>query len=112
MVEVLDHSPPTLTPVDRLLLTVVAEDCNDATREGWCGWQLIARRMHWSDQVGGGKHAVTKAVAQLASHGVEIRVPMGKDKNGKPIYATRGHRTVYRIPPLGKGANVDHPSVA
>lgn len=106
MVEVLDHSPPNLTAVDRLLLMAIAEHASDETREGWPGWELIARRMQWEGHKDGGKHAVNTALGNLARRGVKIRVSRGTDKNGKPIYAAHGHRTTYRIPVLRRVATV------
>src|SRR5690606_34508025 len=32
------------------------------------------------------------------------RVPLGKDKNGRPFFAARGTRTTYRIPDLKGGS--------
>jgi len=96
--EVLDYAPANLTPVDRLLLIVIAENANDGTRQGWPGWDLIARRMRWTDHKDGGKNAVSTALARLAERGVEVRVPIAKTKDGKPVYAAHGRRTTYCIP--------------
>lgn len=104
IVEVLDHAPAELSPLDRLLLVVIAEDANDTTREGFPGWELIARRMRWTGHKDGGKGAVRSALAKLAEHGVDVRVPLTKGKDGRAVYAASGHRTVYRIPPLRRGA--------
>lgn len=97
VVEVLDHAPACLTPGDRLLLIVLAENANDDTREGWPGWELIARRMRWTEQKDGGKNAVSTALANLARRGVECRVPIGQTDK-RPVFAAHGHRTTYRIP--------------
>lgn len=100
VVEVLDHSPETLTLRDRLLLIVIAEKANDTTREGWPGWRLIAKRMGWTSHKDGGKNAVSTALAELAKHGVEVRVPIGKDKSGRLYFAAHGHQSTYRLPRL------------
>ncbi|WP_433319154.1 hypothetical protein [Micromonospora chersina] len=104
IVEVLDHAPPGLTAGDRLLLVVLAENANDETREGWPGWELIARRMRWADQRDGGKNAVSTALANLARRGVECRVPIGQTEAGRPVFAAHGRRTTYRIPHLRRVA--------
>jgi len=98
--EVLDHAPDTLTAADRLLLVVIAETASDATREGWPGWELIARRMRWHHQRDGGKNAVSTALAAMARRGVDVRVPIARGKDGRPVYAAAGRRTIYRIPPF------------
>lgn len=118
IVEVLDHAPAKLTAVDRLLLVVIAENASDKTREGYPGWELIARRMKWSGHRDGGRHAVTTALAAMAKRGVEVRVPLGTDRFDRPVYAANGHRTTYRIPAFLrvaeiatlKGGNEAHPS--
>lgn len=104
IVEVLDHAPANLTAVDRLLLVAIAEDANDKTRQGYPGWELVARRMGWSGHKDGGKNAVSTALAALAGRGLDVRVPLTTDKNGRPVYAVRGRRATYRIPPLERVA--------
>ena len=108
IVEVLDHAPEELTAVDRLLLIVIAENANDATREGYPGWELIARRMRWASHKDGGKNAVRVALANLASRGVDVRVPITQGKDGRPVYAAHGHRTVYRLPRFRREADAAH----
>jgi len=92
--EVLDYAPADLGPVERLLLVVLAESANDTTREAWPGMEVIVRR------VGRSQARVRAAFAALAERGLDPRVPLGKDKNGRPFFAARGMRTTYRIPDL------------
>jgi len=96
--EVLDTAPADLGPVERLLLVVLAEAANDSTREAWPGMEVIVRR------VGRSKARVRAAFAALAKRGLDPRVPLGEDKNGRPFFSARGMRTTYRIPDL-KGAS-------
>lgn len=102
--EVLDHAPDTLTHGDVRLLLAIAEDANDATRTGWPGWELLARRMGWADHKDGGKNAVRKALTgldeRLAAAGYPdgVRVARGDGRDGRPVYAARGHASVYRVP--------------
>lgn len=103
MIEVLDHSPADLTPVDRLLLLAIAEKANDVTREGFPGWELLAHRMGWTGGKDGGRNAVSTALTRLAERGVDVRVPVTTDKHGRPVYAVRGRRTTYRIPVFRQG---------
>lgn len=97
IVEVLDNAPDDLTQGERLLLVVLAENANDVTREGWPGMDLIARR------TGIQPNSVRKMLHRLSKRGIEVRVPIGKDKNGEPVYAVRGHRTKYHLPAMGRG---------
>jgi hypothetical protein len=100
MVEVLDNPLPGLTDRDRLLLLAIAENASDDTREGWPGWQLLTLRMGWSHHKDGGRSTLKAALRDLAGRGVDVRVPLGNDRNGAPIYAVRGHKSTYRLPDL------------
>lgn len=97
IVEVLDHAPANLTPAERLVLVVIAEAANDRTREGWPGTETLTRRTGLTDR------GVRAAFARLATRGLEVRVPIGKDSRGHPVYSKPGHRTVYRLPRLVDG---------
>ncbi|PZM89835.1 MAG: hypothetical protein DIU79_14900, partial [Actinobacteria bacterium] len=90
--EVLDYAPATLSPAERLVLIVLAESANDKTREAWPSMDVITRRCGMSDR---GVRAVFK---RLAKRKLEVRVPLGKDKNGRPVYSHPGKRTTYRLP--------------
>ncbi len=94
IVEVLDHAPADLTPSERLVLVVLAEDANDVTREGWPGMDKISRR------TGLQPDSVRRVLQRLAKRGLEIRVPIGKDKRGRLVFAHEGASTRYRIPIL------------
>lgn len=94
IVEVLDHAPPTLSAAERLLLVVVAENANDTTREGWPGMDVLCRR------VGLKPAGVRKALQRLAGRGLDVRVALGKDGRGEPVYSWPGKRTTYRLPRL------------
>jgi len=99
--EVLDHAPAELTPVERLLLVALAEKANDLTRRCWPGMELLTKRL------GVGERRVRQVLTELATRGYELRVPAGCNKRGEPVFATRGHRTVYEIPTFGpKGGSV------
>jgi hypothetical protein len=103
--EVLDHAPPALTVRERLLLVAIAENANDRTREGWPGMEKLMCRMG-----GVSERYVRQVLKDLADHGCDVRVPAGLDKHGRPVFATRAHRTVYRIPVLRrKGGGIVPP---
>lgn len=96
IVEVLDQYPRDLTPAERLVLVAIAEAARDETREGWPGMELLIRRTGLS------RSAVTKILQRLARRRppIEVRVSIGKGHDGRLVYASRGRRTTYRLPPV------------
>ncbi|MEU0493515.1 hypothetical protein ABZ249_30175 [Nocardiopsis sp. NPDC006139] len=89
---ILNHAPGDLDAAARLVLAVIADDANEHTRRSYLGMDLLSHR------TGLMPDAVGKALRRLAKADIEIRVPLGTDKNGKPVFALKGHRTVYLIP--------------
>jgi len=90
--EVLDHAPADLTPAERLLLVVLAENANDTTREAWPGMDVLAHRTGLTPD------GVSKVLFRLARRGLEVRVPLCTDRRGRLVFAVRGRRTTYRLP--------------
>lgn len=90
--EVLDYAPAALTPPERLLLVALAETARDGTRMCWPGMATLTRRTGLSD-----RH-VRRVLTELGQRGYEVRVQSGVDKNGQPVFASKGHRTVYQVP--------------
>jgi len=89
---VLSHAPAEIDAAARLVLAVIADDAHEKTRKSYLGMDLLSHR------TGLLPDAVGKALRRLAKAGIEIRVPVAADKNGKPVFAMKGHRTVYLIP--------------
>lgn len=46
------------------------------------------------------KSSLKDVLARLAARGLDVRVVQGKDKNGAPIYATKGNPMQFRFPEL------------
>lgn len=92
MVEMLDCAPAELTPAERLLLVAIAEKADEQSRMSWPGMDTLTRRTGLCDR------RVRQVLADLAARGYEVRVQRGVDKHGKPVFATKGHRTEYRVP--------------
>lgn len=103
IVEVLDHAPDGATPAERLVLVVLAESANDTTRQAWPGIEVIARRTGLS------MRGIRSALARLAARGLDVRVPLGVDKHGKPVYSGPRKRTTYQIPRLTNGGTTVPP---
>lgn len=98
--EVRDHLPAgLLTGGERCLVLELADWCNDDTREGWPGVEWLA------DAADVPESKVGEMFARIARKWVELRVPLGFGKDGRPFYARSGQRTVYRFPTLAAPAN-------
>lgn len=46
------------------------------------------------------KRSLKDVLARLATRGLEVRVVLGKDKNGAPMYATKARPMQFRFPEL------------
>jgi hypothetical protein len=90
--EILDYAPAELTASELVLLIVLAESARDDTRTCWPGMQMLTRRTRLS-----ARH-VRRVLTELAARGYEVRVSSGVDCHGMPVFASKGHRTVYRVP--------------
>lgn len=104
MVEVLDRAPAELTDSERLLLIVLAEGARDSTRLSSPGMDRIVHRMHMD------KRSVRRVMVRLAERGYDVRVQLGTDSIGRPVYAAKGHATTYRIPRFPDPAEAAEPA--
>lgn len=93
---VLYHAPSTITGAGRLILVAIADrtpgkdprvlECVEMSR---CDLALAAATPEKN---------IRQAVALLGKHGVEIRVPLSRDKVGNPVYAVNGRVPRWRVP--------------
>lgn len=90
---VLDHAPAELDPTARAVLAVIADDAHERTRISRIPMDLLMHRSGVTT-----RDALKKVLQRLARAGYEIRIPVGTDTLGRPIYAARGRATQYRIP--------------
>lgn len=95
MVEVLMHAPPELGPSERMVLVVIAENARDTTRESW-----KLTRADICQRAGMSSEALRKAFQRLAKAGLEVRVPLKFNQEGRPVFAYEGKQSTYRLPPL------------
>ena len=102
---VLNNAPDEIDATARLVLAVIADDANEKTRTSYMGIELLAHRTGLSS------HGITKALRRLANAGIEIRVPIGMDGRGRPVFAVKGRRTTYLIPVFPERTFMD-PKVA
>lgn len=94
---VLHHAPAGLTPAERLVLVVIAEQ----THAGSTSCQLssvdLAARAGLDASAGRG---LRHALQRLAGRGLDVRVAVANDRHGRPLYAVPGRVPTYRLPDL------------
>ena len=86
--------PRDWTASERVVALIIADDCNDQTRTGWITNAQLCEESGLAPQ------SLSKVLKRLASRGYEMRVAHGRGKDGRPVYATRGHATDYTVPML------------
>lgn len=94
IMEVLNNTPPAVTPAERLVLIAIAEKAHKDTRECWPGLEKLMRH------TGLTRTGLQQAFRRLSARGLEVRIAVAKDKDGRPVYAYRGKQTRYRLPEL------------
>lgn len=100
--EVLDLAPRDLTPSQLVVLLVVAERSQPRPRV--VDGRHIAARECFPDReqmqldCRMTEDTLSKTLQRLARRGLEVRVPLGEDKSGRPYFARAGHRSTYRLP--------------
>jgi hypothetical protein len=87
-----DQAPADLTSGELAVILAVARSVKDDTGTGGVDEDTLCRRAKMTPR------GVGKALQRLAERGYELRVPIGKDKHGAPVYAVRGQGRTYRIP--------------
>jgi hypothetical protein len=93
--EVRDALPPgLLTSAERLLVLEIADQCRDTTRECFPGTEALIRLTDLSER------SIQELLNRIAKKWIELRVPLGKGKQGQPYYSHAGRRITYRFPPL------------
>jgi hypothetical protein len=90
---------PQITGLQRAVALEIADDANDVTRKSIVELEEL---VVWT----GAKDAsvVRNALKRLAAAGWEFRVPIGKGKDGRTLYAVPGVRMTFVVPPFEGGA--------
>lgn len=84
--------PGKLTPLERLLILEIADQCGDDTRRGFPGAELLALLIDRSERT------VEETLKGIATKWTELRVPLGKGADGRPYYSHRRVRTTFEFP--------------
>src|SRR6476469_8722103 len=75
---------------------MIADDANDDTRQSWLPLLGARTRLKAS--------TVREKLAMLARRGFEFRVSHGTGKDGREVFAAKGHAMDYLVPDMLKGA--------
>lgn len=97
---------PQVTGLQRAVALEIADDANEQSRKSWAALDDLAR---WTGAKDTG--VVRNALKRLAVAGWEFRVPIGKGKDGRLLYAVPGQRMTFIVPPF-EGVAVALPSEA
>ena len=84
-----------ITGLQRAVALEIADDANEDTRRSWVALEDLARWAGAKDAV-----VVRNALKRLAAAGWEFRVPIGKGKDGRILYAVPGIRMTFVVPPF------------
>lgn len=86
---------PDITGLQRAVALEIADDANEDTRRSWAALEDLARWTGAKDTV-----VVRNALKRLSVAGWEFRVPIGKGKDGRTLYAVPGTRMTFEVPPF------------
>ena len=84
---------PDIKGLQRAVALEIADDANDNTRESLVPLEVLVR---WT--AAGSTDVVRNALKRLAEAGWEFRVPIGKGKDGRLLYAVPGIRMTFLVP--------------
>lgn len=93
--EIRDRAPADWTHAERLVAWVIADDANDETRRSWIKLPELMERTGIKSQSG-----VRQALQKLADRGYEFRMPFTRGRDGRLVFAARGHSLDYLMPPM------------
>lgn len=83
---------PEIKGLPRFVAAMIAIDADEETGETSISLKTLAKR------TGAEESSIRDALKRLSAQGWEFRVPMGSDKNGKPLFAIPGMRLCFRVP--------------
>jgi hypothetical protein len=101
--EVRDYAPAGWSQSELVVAWVIADDANDDTRQSWIALALLCAYSRLTER------GVRAALHRMASGGHEFRVIHGYGKDGRPVFAAKGHAVDYLVPDMLKGGTVMPP---
>ena len=107
-----DGAPPDWTPDMRVLALMIADDARDRGQgpagDGGLSWSAIpisggydhAGKWHdgLTERTGLRKHAISRALTDLARAGYEMREALGRGKDGRVVFTAPGRGMRFRVP--------------
>jgi hypothetical protein len=90
---------PNVTGLQRAVALEIADDAREGSRRSYVSLEELARWTGAKDAV-----VVRNALKRLAAAGWEFRVPIGKGKDGRTLYAVPGTRMTFVVPPFEQEA--------
>lgn len=94
--EVRDNAPAGWTANERLVAWAIADDANDETRKSWIKVPKLMEQTGFRSERG-----LRMVLQKLADSGYEFRVPICKDKQGRPVFAVKGRSLDFLVPRMG-----------
>lgn len=84
---------PNITGLQRAVALEIADDAREDTRRSYVSLEELVRWTGAKDTI-----VVRNALKRLAAAGWEFRVPIGKGKDGRTLYAVPGTRMTFVVP--------------
>jgi hypothetical protein len=94
------------TSLERLIAMEIASEADDATRScrrydkrlrRWVPTVTVEMLAAWTDST---ENSISERLRCLSGRGLDFRRELGKDKNGKTVYAYKGRATEFYVPEL------------
>jgi hypothetical protein len=104
--EVRDFAPADWSQSEFVVALMIADDASDTTRRSWIPLPLLCARTRLTER------GLRAALHRLAAGGHEFRVSHGYGRDGRPVFAAKGHAVDYLIPDMLKGGTLMPPIVA
>ena len=92
--QIRDHAPQDWTSGELVVALMIADSANEQTRRAY----ITADDLRTLCRMGDG--GIRKNLQKLLEKGFEFRVPQGRDKTGKTIYAVSGNGVEYQVPAI------------
>jgi hypothetical protein len=109
-----DGHPPGWTGAMVHVAQAIADDARDPGQgppeDGGWPWSAVPVRGHWNssgrwrdgltERTGLSERTISRALADLAEAGYEMREAIGTGKDGRSVFAAKGHALRFRVPRL------------
>lgn len=108
--EIRDFAPANWTSGERIVALMIADSAGEDSRRSIITSDLLQAR------TGLKPSGIHSALQRLAERGYEFRICHGYGKDGRPVYAVKGHQPDYLVPMIAEirvaQMGIDEPSAA